>query len=274
MLRTPLTGLTAASKQLNAISNNLANASTTGFKKSMAQFADFMGESTATRPGSEAGKGVMAISMRRSVEQGGLKQTGGSLDVALQGAGYMVFGDPATPTGEGDMSFSRSGALTITADGFLVDQSGAPVMGNPALSGTLQNPNLQAINIFKAVGNDPANLGSITIDAQGLVSVSNTADGSINKVAYLAVARFENDNGLKAIGNTRYTTSSDSGAPQYGRGGSDGLGVFAQGNLEQSNVDITSELMNMISAQQAYNGSSRALQAGSEMIRTAAEQIG
>ncbi|NBU14675.1 MAG: hypothetical protein EBT35_08775 [Alphaproteobacteria bacterium] len=64
------------------------------------------------------------------------------------------------------------------------------------------------------------------------------------------------------------------GEPQYGRGGSDGLGVFAQGNLEQSNVDITSELMSMIAAQQAYNGSSRALQAGSEMIRTAAEQLG
>jgi flagellar hook protein FlgE len=274
MLRTPLTGLTAASKQLSAISNNLANASTTGFKKSMAQFADVMGESTAMRPGSEAGKGVMSVAMRRSVEQGGMKQTGGSLDVALQGAGYLVFGDAANPTGEGDMSFSRAGALTITADGYLVDQSGAPVMGNPALSGTLQNPNLQSINIFKAVGNDPSKLGSITVDAQGLVSVTNAATGAINKVAYLAVARFENDNGLKAIGNTRYTTSQDSGEPQYGRGGSDGLGVFAQGNLEQSNVDITSELMNMIAAQQAYNGSSRALQAGSEMLRNAAEKIG
>lgn len=213
MLRTPLTGLTAASKQLSTISNNLANASTTGFKKSMAQFADFMGESTSTRPGSEAGKGVMAIAMRRSVEQGSLKQTGGSLDVALQGAGYMVFGDPANPTGEGDLSFSRAGTLTITPDGFLVDESGAPVMGNPALAGGLQNPNLQAINIFKAVGNNPANLGSITVDAQGLLSVANAADGSINKVTYLAVARFENDNGLKAIGNTRYTTSNNSGPP-------------------------------------------------------------
>jgi len=172
------------------------------------------------------------------------------------------------------MSFSRAGALTLTADGYLVDQSGAPVMGNPSLSGSLQNPNLQAINIFKAVGNDPSKLGAITIDAQGLVSVANAADGTINKVAYLAVARFENDNGLKPMGNTRFLTSQDSGPPQYGRGGSDGLGVFAQGNLEQSNVDITSELMNMISAQQAYNGSSRALQAGSEMIRTAAEQLG
>ncbi len=274
MLRTPLTGLTAASKQLNAISNNLANASTTGFKKSMVQFADFMGESTATRPGAETGKGVMSVSTRRSVEQGGLKQTGGSLDVALQGAGYLVFGDPANPTGDGDLSFSRAGALTVTPDGYLVDQSGAPVMGNPSLSGTLQNPNLQAINIFKAVGNDPSKLGSITVDAQGLVSVTNTADGTINKVAYLAVARFENDNGLKAIGNTRYSTSQDSGAPQFGRGGSDSFGVFAQGNLEQSNVDITSELMGMISAQQAYNGNSRALQAGNEMIRNATELIG
>ena len=104
MLRTPLTGLTAASKQLSVISNNLANASTAGFKKSMAQFGDVMSESAGSRPGSEAGKGVMTIATRRSVEQGGMKQTAGSLDVALQGAGYLVFGDPANPTADGDLS--------------------------------------------------------------------------------------------------------------------------------------------------------------------------
>jgi len=273
MLRTPLTGLTAASKQLSVISNNLANASTVGFKKSMAQFGDLIGESADTRPGSEAGKGVMTIVTRRSVEQGGMKQTAGSLDIALQGEGYLVFGDAANPSATGDLSYSRAGNLTMKPDGMLVDQSGAPLMGNQALSGTLQNPNIQPINILNAVGGDPAKVGAITIDQQGLITVTNAVDGTVNKVAYVALARFENDNGLTAIGNTKFTTSPDSGAAQYGRGGLDSFGLVTQGDLEQSNVDITNELLNMISAQQAYNGNSRALQTGSEMLRTIAEQV-
>jgi flagellar hook protein FlgE len=273
MLRIPLTGLTAASKQLSAISNNLANANTIGFKKSSAEFGDIMAADAATTLNSEIGKGVSTINMKRDIEQGTLQQTSSSLDVALQGDGYLVFGTSTSAQTSGGETYSRAGNLTVDVNGYLVDDSGAPVMGNQAIAGTtLQSPNMQPINIFKAVGNNPANVGSISIDSQGLISVVPSSGGDPVKVAYLSVARFENENGMQALGGNKFSASQDSGVAQYGRGGADGFGAFAQGNLENSNVDITNELVQMIAAQQAYNGNSRALQTGSDMLRSLTEQ--
>lgn len=273
MLRTSLTGLAAASKELSAVSNNLANANTIGFKKSNAEFGDFMADEAATVVGAQTGKGVMTMNMHRSTQQGSLQQTSNSLDVALLGAGYMVFGNGNASQSSSDETYSRAGKLTVNPDGYLVDEGGSPVLGNQSLSGTLQSPNLQPINIFKAVGNDPANVSSISINDQGLISVTSTAGGDPVKVAYLAVARFENDNGLQAIGGTKFSATQSSGTAEFGRGGNDGFANFSQGNLENSNVDITSELLQMISAQQAYNGNSRALQTGSEMMKSLTEQM-
>ena len=282
MLRIPLTGLTAASKELSAISNNLANANTIGFKKSNAEFGDFMAPDSATVLNSEIGKGATTIGMKRNIEQGSLQQTSNSLDVALQGEGYMVFGTSTSAQASGGDTYSRAGKLTLNADGYLVDDSGSPLMGNQSLSGTLQNPNMQPINIFKSVGNDPSNVGSISIDSQGLISVMPTSPppgwkpGDEIKpvpVAYIATARFENENGMQALGGNKFSATQSSGVAQYGRGGNDGFGTFAQGSLENSNVDITSELMQMIAAQQAYNGNSRALQTGSDMLRSLTEQV-
>jgi flagellar hook protein FlgE len=272
MLRVPLTGLTVASKELSAISNNLANANTIGFKKSNAEFGDIMVADAATVLNGQVGKGAMTIDMKRDVEQGSLQQTSSSLDVALQGEGYMVFGNSTSAQATGGETYSRAGKLTVDVNGYLVDDSGSPVMGNQSLSGTLQSPNMQPINIFQAVGNNPANVGSISIDSQGLISVVPTSGGDPVKVAYLAVARFENENGMQALGGNKFSASQDSGVAQYGRGGADGFGAFAQGNLENSNVDITAELVQMIAAQQAYNGNSRALQTGSDMLRSLTEQ--
>lgn len=273
MLRIPLTGLTAASKELSAISNNLANANTIGFKKSNAEFGDFMAPDSATVLNSEIGKGATTIGMKRNIEQGSLQQTSNSLDVALQGEGYMVFGTSTSAQASGGDTYSRAGKLTLNADGYLVDDSGSPLMGNQSLSGTLQNPNMQPINIFKSVGNDPQNVGSISIDSQGLISVAPASGGDPVKVAYIATARFENENGMQALGGNKFSATQSSGVAQYGRGGNDGFGTFAQGSLENSNVDITSELMQMIAAQQAYNGNSRALQTGSDMLRSLTEQV-
>jgi len=273
MLRTSLTGLNAASKELSAVSNNLANANTIGFKKSNAEFGDFMAEESASIISAQTGKGVFTTNMRRNTEQGALQQTAGSLDIALQGEGYLVYGSSTSAQATGDHAFSRAGKLTMNADGYLVDDGGSPLLGNPSLSGGLQNPNLQPINIFKAVGNDPSNVGTISINDKGLISVTSTAGGDPKPVAYVALARFENENGMQANGGNKFSETQASGAPQFGLGGSDGFANIAQGSLENSNVDITSELMQMISAQQAYNGNSRALQTGSEMLRSLTEQV-
>jgi flagellar hook protein FlgE len=271
MLRIPLTGLMAASKDLSAVSNNLANANTTGFKKSSAEFGDIMAAEIDARPNVNPGLGAMTIDVKRSSEQGSLQQTSGSLDVALQGGGYLVYGSSLTAAGEASLSYSRAGNLTINPQGYLIDANGAPIMGNAALSGSLQSPNLQPVNLFSGLS-DPSQLNSVTIDSQGLVSVTGS-DGTTKPVAYLALARFENDAGLEAIGSTKLTPTAASGPALYGRGGNDGFATIAQGNLENSNVDITSELLRMIQDQQAYNGNSRALQTGSDMIRSLTEQV-
>ena len=280
MFSVALSGLAAASQQLSAISNNLANAGTTGFKKSTANFADVMSQDPSTSLDASIGKGVTTLGMVRSTEQGALEQTSSSLDVAIQGEGYMAFSTvPASQSaaaGQSDanIAYSRSGHLTLSADGYLVDDSGAPVMGNAALPGTtLQSPNLQPINILNAVGNDPSQVGSITISPKGLVSITNPSGSSTVNAGYIAIARFENDNGLQAIGGTKFMTGTTSGQPQFGSGGSDAFGTFAQGSLEDSNVSVTSELVNMISAQQAYNANSRALQTGSDMLKSLTEQM-
>jgi flagellar hook protein FlgE len=280
MFSVALSGLAAASQQLSAISNNLANAGTTGFKKSTANFADVMSQDPSTSLDASIGKGVSTIGMVRDTQQGSLAQTSSSLDVAIMGEGYMAFS--TSPAGqsaaagqtEANIAYSRSGHLTLSADGYLVDDSGAPVMGNAALPGTtLQSPNLQPINILKAVGNDPSQVGSITISPKGLVSITNPSGSSTVNAGYIAIARFENDNGLQAIGGTKFMTGATSGQPQFGSGGSDAFGTFAQGSLEDSNVSVTSELVNMISAQQAYNANSRALQTGSDMLKSLTEQM-
>ncbi len=273
MLRIPLTGLTAASKQLSTISNNLANANTIAFKKSNAEFGDIMAGDQGSIVNSQVGKGAKTMEVKRDIEQGSLLQTSNSLDVAIQGDGYMVFGNSTSAQASGGETYSRAGKLTLNSDGYLVDDNGSPLMGNQSLSGTLQNPNMQPINIFKAVGNDPQNVGSISINSQGLISVVPASGGDPVKVAYIATARFENENGMQALGGNKFSASQSSGVAQYGRGGTDGFGTFAQGSLENSNVDITNELVQMIAAQQAYNGNSRALQTGSDMLRSLTEQV-
>jgi flagellar hook protein FlgE len=271
MLRIPLTGLMAASKDLSAVSNNLANASTTGFKKSSAEFGDIMASAMEGRPGVDAGLGANTIDVKRSTEQGSFQQTGNSLDLALQGGGYFVFGDSLTTQGEANLSYSRAGSLTLNPQGYLVDQGGAPVMGNTVLAGGLVGANLQPINLFSGL-TDPTQINSISVDNSGIVSVT-TADGTTKQVASLALARFENEDGLQDNGNSKFSPTGSSGAALYGRAGTDGFATVSAGNLENSNVDVTSELLRMIQDQQAYNGNSRALQTGSDMIRSLTEQM-
>ena len=283
MLTTPLSGLNAASRQMSAISNNLANANSIGFKSSVANFGDLVAPDAAIRPEFDPGQGVATLKVQRTIHQGSLLQSSSSLDIALQGEGYFVFGDAAAAsTGSGgaasgdgtaNMTFSRAGKLTMAADGKVVDETGAALMGFAAIPGTsLQSPNLQSINLLSKVGGDASKIGSISVDQQGVMTVTHT-DGTTPDQYYVAIARFENDGGLTAIGSTKFMESQASGTAQFNAGGKDGFGTVTQGSLEASNVDITGELLRMIEAQQAYNGNSRALQTGNEMLRSFTESV-
>ena len=273
MLRISQTGINASTRELSVISNNLANAMTSGFKRSMAQFSEVSGASLAARPGSETGQGTVTLEIRRSVQQGNMQNTDKALDLAINGAGFFTFGDPNAQTGsEPVYSYSRSGSLSISATGNLIDQSGAPLLGVPVTGGTVGG-DPQPINLSRAVGGDFSKVQSINVDPKGTVSMT-LAGGKIVQVASLAIANFRNVDGLKSSSGTKLSETGASGPPEFSRATYNGVGDIKQGTLEGSNVDLTNEMLRMIQSQQAYNGNARALQTGSEMLRSTIENLG
>ncbi len=271
MMKISLTGVSVASRDLNVISNNLANAMTTGFKRSISQINDFVASSQSGRPDIEVGQGALTQEVRRSLQQGALQQTDNKMDLALSGAGYFTFGDAAT-TGDMAYKYSRAGKLSLDATGAITDQGGSPLLGLPVMSGGVIGMTPQPINVSSAVGGDLTKIQSISIDTHGVVSVQSV-DGRTTKVAALAIANFRNEQGLKSIGGAQLTETDNSGAPEYSQAGRNGMGEIKQGTLETSNVDMTGEMLRMIQAQQAYNGNARALQTTSEMLRSTIETL-
>ena len=273
MMKTALTGVMSASRDLNVISNNLANAMTVGFKRSTSQFVDVMGPSQNDKPGVDIGQGAMQQVVRRSNSQGSLRTTDSVLDVALTGQGFFTFGEPGATTGDTQHNYSRAGQLTITSEGQLVDrQSGKPILGLPVLSGGLVGGQAAPINLTNAAGGDLAQIQTISINPKGVISITKS-DGVRRDVAALAISRFINEDGLKNQGGATMLATDDSGPEEIGRAGRDGLGSIQQGSVEEANVDMTAEMLRMIQAQQAYNGNARALQTGSEMLRSSIETL-
>ena len=275
MISINMTGITAASRDLSVTANNLANARTTGFKRSMASFTEARSESLDARPGTETGSGTRTEEVRRTTQQGSLDSTDKALDIAVNGAGYFVYGDAKGPSQTGSdpaYTFSRSGSLTVAANGNLTDQNGSPLLGLPVLNSGGTGGNPQPINLSAATGGDLSKIQTIGIDSRGVVSIQ-LADGRQTNVAAVALASFRNETGLKAASGSTLTETDSSGPPEFSQPSYNGVGEIKQGALEGANVDLTVEMLHMISTQQAYNGNARALQTSSEMMRSAIETL-
>ncbi len=273
MIKTSLTGVMAASRDLSVISNNLANSMTTGFKRSTAQFTDIGASSVAAREGSQAGNGALTQDVRRSTEQGPLTATDAKLDVAILGSGYLTFGEAGVPTGQDmSMTYSRAGKLTLNKSGQVVDSSGAPLMGFPVITGGMVGGQIQPINLTSVAGGNLANVQGVEIDSKGVMTVQ-LANGRSVKAGAVALATFRNENGLKSVGGAKLRETDASGPPEMQAASRNGTGEIKQGVLEGANVDLTAVLMRMVQAQQAYNGNARALQTNSEMLRSSIETL-
>ena len=274
MMRTSLTGLVGASRDLSVVSNNLANAKTVGFKRSVAQFTDVMASSASARPGTEARHGALTNDIRRSTAQGSLSDTGSSLDLAILGGGLFAFQQPSAE-GEADISYSRAGRLTMNAAGDIVDNSGAQLLGF-GLVGTgtsaMVTDQPKPLNILSAVGGDATKIRSISVAPNGVINVT-TNTGTLVPVGAVAVASFTNETALASAGSAKLKITEQSGPATYHQPTRDGMGDIKQGSVEEANVDISAEMLRMIQAQQAYNGNARALQTGSEMLRSAVETL-
>jgi|TARA_B110000967_G_scaffold52414_1_gene53642 flagellar basal-body rod protein FlgG len=253
-LYTSATGMEAQQKQLNIISNNLANSNTTGYKRAKIEFQDMLyqqnkdagaasGDGNVLPTQVEMGNGTQVVSTSRVFTQGNLRETGGNMDLAIDGQGFLEVELP-----NGETGYTRDGALKIAPDGRVVTSTGYPVLSN-----------------FQAI---PGGAESVTIMPTGDVTV-RTANGSTS--FRIQVARFNNPAGLRSLGGNVYEESDASGTAETGNPAENGFGRVIQGFLEGSNVNVVEEMVNMITAQRSYEINSKSIQASDEMLQTVAQ---
>ena len=246
------TGMEAQQTQLDAISHNLANVSTNGYKKSHAVFEDLMyqnlrqvggnsSEQTTLPTGLQLGLGTRVVATSRSFEQGSLQQTTNPLDVAIKGNGFFEIQLPDGTTG-----YTRDGAFQVNAQGQLVTDNGYIV-----------NPGITV----------PTNAYSVTIAADGTVSVTTQGQTLPQTVGQLQLTNFVNPAGLEPKGQNLYTETAASGTPNTGAPGTTGLGQLQQGFVETSNVNVVEELVSMIQTQRAYELNSKAISTSDQMLQ-------
>jgi flagellar basal-body rod protein FlgG len=245
------TGLDAQQTQLDTISNNLANVSTNGYKRSHAVFEDLLyqnmrqvgGQSTQQTQlptGLQLGTGVRPVATSRTFSQGNLQQTGNSLDLAINGNGFFQISLP-----DGSTAYTRDGSFRVDAQGQVVNNNGFSI--SPPIT-------------------IPANALSITVGQDGVVSVQTPGAAAPVQVGTIQVATFMNSAGLDPKGQNLFTESAASGTPTAGTPGLNGAGVLNQGYVETSNVNVVEELVSMIQTQRAYEVNSKAIQTSDQML--------
>jgi flagellar basal-body rod protein FlgG len=246
------TGMEGQQTKLDAISNNLANVGTNGYKRAGVVFEDLMyqnlrpaGSATSEQSqlptGLQIGLGVRAAATTRNFAQGSLQQTGNNLDVAIKGQGFFQIQLPDGTTG-----YTRDGAFEVDANGALVTNAGYTVQ-----------PGITV----------PANALSVTIAADGTVSATVSGQTAPQSLGQLQLASFINPAGLEPRGGNLYGETAASGTPNAGAPNSSGLGALQQGFVEGSNVNVVEELVSMIATQRAYELNSKAIQTSDQMLQ-------
>ena len=248
------TGMQAQQTNVEVISNNIANMTTTGFKRRRAEFQDLMyqnlrrvgsssSESGSVLPsGAQVGLGVKTAAIYRINEQGNLQQTSNTLDMAVQGNGYFQITMPS-----GETAYTRDGTFGLAADGTIVTADGFVVQ-----------PGLQI----------PAAATSVTVNTAGQVQVTLSGQTAPQTIGQLQLAVFPNEVGLDAQGDNLFLQTAASGAPVTGNPRSAGFGSVMQGFTETSNVNVVTEITNLITAQRAYEMNSRVITTSNDMLST------
>jgi flagellar basal-body rod protein FlgG len=250
---TAATGMIAQQMMVDVIANNLANVNTTGFKKSQICFQDLL-YVTMQEPGTEVasginspsgleiGSGVRAASTVKMFTLGELQNTSRPLDIAVAGDGFIQVSMP-----DGSIKYTRDGSLQTNANGQLVTANGYYI--EPAIS-------------------VPTDAVSASIEKDGGVNITDSS-GTQSVVGIIQLAKFPNPSGLSSDGDNLLAETEASGTPLTGNPGENGFGSIQSGFLEKSNVQMVTELVNLITAQRAYEINSRAIRAGDDMLRTA-----
>ncbi len=248
------TGMQAQQTNVEVISNNIANMTTTGYKRRRAEFQDLIYQDlrrvgsnssdsgTLVPAGAQVGLGVKTAAIYRISEQGTLQQTSNSLDLAIQGNGYFQVTLPS-----GDVAYTRDGTFALAADGTIVTSDGYPVVPGVAV---------------------PANAQSITINASGQVQATIAGQTAPTTVGQIQLAVFPNEAGLDAQGDNLLVQTAASGSPTVGAPSSTGFGSVMQGFVEGSNVNVVTEITNLITAQRAYEMNSKVITTADDLMQT------
>ena len=245
-------GLDALDQRMKAISNNLANVNTTGFKRDRAAFVTMLyddprtpgapsGGDTQYATGLGTGTGVRVAGVERIHSQGSLVNTDNALDLAIEGEGFFAITLP-----DGTEAYTRDGSFKLSADGELVTNAGLRLQ--PAIA-------------------IPQGAQAVTIAPNGIVSVTVAGQAAPVEAGQVTLSRFLNPAGLSPRGDNLYVETAASGPAQQGAPGEDGVGQLRQGALEGSNVSTVQELVEMIETQRAYEINAKVINAADEMAR-------
>jgi len=246
------TGLEAQQLRMAVVSNNLANVSTTGFKQSRAVFEDLLyqnirqsggqsSQDTILPSGMNLGTGVRIVATEKLFTQGSMQQTGNAMDVAIKGRGFFQILKP-----DGDLAYTRDGSFQMNDQGEMVTASGYVVQPGITI---------------------PDGAQSVTIGADGTVSVKLPGQTTPSQVGTLETVDFINPVGLQPVGENLYIETAASGTAQSGAPGLNGFGALVQGALEGSNVNVVAELVDMIETQRAYEMNSKAISTNDQMLQ-------
>ena len=257
-LWTAKTGLDAQQTRMSVVSNNLANVNTMGFKRDRAVFEDLLyqnvrqvgaqsSQDTQLPSGLLLGTGVRTVATEKLHTQGNIIQTESSLDMAIQGRGFLQILLP-----DGTIAYTRDGSFQLNSEGQIVTSSGYSLQ-----------PDITV----------PENTLSITIGSDGVVSALVAGNIDPTELGNIELADFINPTGLQAIGQNLYRETAASGAPQTGTPGLTGLGTLVQGAVESSNVNVVEELVNMIETQRAYEMNSKAISTTDQMLQYVSQNL-
>lgn len=250
-LRISITGLEAQNTDIRTISNNLANVSTTGFKKDRTIFQDLMYQNIR-QPGADSsqssqlpsglmlGTGVMVTSTQKMHSQGSMVQTENPLDLAVNGRGFFQIMRP-----DGTTAYTRDGHFQVNSQGQLVTPSGYQLVPSITI---------------------PNNAQSISIGQDGTISALIAGTNSPTQIGSLQLVDFINPSGLQPMGENAFLETAASGSPQIATPGQQGMGNLIQGSLESSNVNVVEELVRMIETQRAYEMNARSVETVNKML--------
>ena len=252
------TGLSAQDKQMTTVANNLANASTVGFKRDRAVFEDLIyqvqrqpgaqtTEDTQLPSGLQLGTGVRVVGTQKQFTEGPLQVTDQPFDVAIDGRGFLQIQQP-----DGTLAYTRNGQLHVNGEGQVVNADGY---------------------LLQPVIDIPQEAQTVTIGTDGTVSVKLPGDAQPQVMGNIELADFINPGGLQAAGSNLFLETAASGNPIVGVPGQDGVGKLEQGMLENSNVDIVEEMVNMITTQRAYEMNSKVVSTTDQMLQFATQNL-